>query len=272
MVAVARGALGTKKIGHAGTLDPFATGLLVLATSRATRLLEYLIGLDKEYDATAILGIATDSLDPDGALVREDANWRTLAAGQIVEVAGDLVGQLEQTPPKYSAVKIRGVPAHRRARRGEDFQLPVRTVAVNSFAITEIDLPTVRVRVACSSGTYIRSLAEEFGARLGTACHLTALRRVRVGSFAVSRASSVESLRAGTIPADAWVRPISALAHLPRMELTPDQAAIVSNGQRVPTSAADGDSVACALPGGEIVAVGEIRHGMLRPKKVFPRA
>ena len=177
VVAVARRSLGVRKAGHAGTLDPFATGLLVLGIGRATRLLEYLVGLDKEYEAVARLGTATDSQDPEGVVVAEDDRWRELGADRIGMVAAGMVGSLRQSPPVYSAVKVGGVPAHRRVRRGERVELPSREVIVYAFEVLGVDLPEVRFRVECSSGTYVRSLGVELGERLGTACHLTALRR-----------------------------------------------------------------------------------------------
>ena len=272
VVAFARGALETTKIGHAGTLDPFATGLLVLGIGRATRLLEYLVGLPKEYDATALLGVATDSLDPEGTRVLEDENWKDIDPERLCEAAAGMTGPLPQTPPRYSAVKVKGVPAHRRVRRGEKFELAVRTVTVHSLEVLEVDLPEVRFRVNCSSGTYVRSLAAELGERLGTAAHLTALRRNRVGEFQVGRAATVGSLRAGSVPDHAWVEAATALSHLERVQVAPDEAATLSMGRRIATGAPDASPVAFVLPGEELVAVGAVRNGVLEPRKVFLRA
>lgn len=272
VVAAARGALGTAKIGHAGTLDPFATGLLVLGIGQATRILEYLMGLEKEYDATALLGVATDSLDPEGKRVREDEEWKGLAFERIREVAAGMTGPLLQVPPAYSAVKVRGVSAHRRVRRGEKVTLAARTVTVHALEIHEAKLPEVRFRVRCSSGTYVRSLAGELGERLGTASHLTALRRVRIGGFHVEHASSVASLREHSVPKHAWVRAASALSHLQRVQVDPNEAAMLSTGKRIQTGARDAAPVAFVLPPERLVAVGEVRSGVLKPRKVFLRA
>jgi len=269
VVAVARGALGTRRIGHAGTLDPFATGLLVLGTGRATRVLEYLVGLDKEYEATARLGVATDSLDPDGTRISADDRWRSLDPDGVRTVCAGLVGPILQTPPRYSAVKVGGVPAHRRARRGEDVRLPARTVTVRSLRVVEVDLPTVRFRLRCSSGTYVRSLAGELGERLGTACHLTALRRDRVGKFDVDRAATITALREGKLPGSAWVSPASALSHLERVEIDADEAKMLGAGRQVRAGVRDAGTAAFVLPGDELVAVGEVRGGLLKPRKVF---
>lgn len=271
VVALARSVLGTRKIGHAGTLDPFATGLLVLGTGRATRVLEYLVGLDKEYDATARLGVATDSFDPDGIRISEDDRWRSVASEDVHTVAAGLVGPLQQTPPRFSAVKVGGIPAHRRARRGEDVQLPERAVTVHSLEVVEMDLPTVRFRVRCSSGTYVRSLAGELGERLGTACHLTELRRHRVGELDVCRAATIPALREGRLPDRAWMSPASALSHLQRVQVDADEAAMLAAGRPVQARARDAVTAAFVLGGDgeELVAVGEVQSGLLKPRKVF---
>ena len=272
VVAVVRRALQVRKVGHAGTLDPFATGLLVLGIGRATRLLEYLAGLDKEYEATARLGVATDSQDTEGVVVAEDDCWRELTADRIRMVAGEMVGQLVQSPPVYSAVKVGGVPAHRRVRRGETVELPRREVTVHALEVLAVDLPEVRFRVACSSGTYVRSLGVELGQRLGTACHLTALRRTRVGTLHVGNAVGLGGVRGGGIPDRARVDPVSALAHLPRVVVQPGEAAMLATGKRVPNGAPDCGTAVFALPGDRLVAVGAVRDGMLEPRKVFYRA
>ena len=175
VVAVVRRSLRVRKAGHAGTLDPFATGLLVLGIGRATRLLEYLAGLDKEYLATARLGVATDSQDPEGSVTAEDDCWRSLDTDRIRTAAAAMAGRLVQSPPVYSAVKVGGVPAHRRVRRGEAVELPAREVTVHALEVLAVDLPEVRFRAACSSGTYVRSLAVELGAsRYGLPPHRVA--------------------------------------------------------------------------------------------------
>ena len=269
VVAVTRRALGVRKAGHSGTLDPFATGLLVLGIGRATRLLEYLAGLDKEYEGTARLGIATDSLDPEGERVAEDGRWEVLTADRIRSVAAGMVGTLRQTPPVYSAVKVDGVPAHRRVRRGERVELGSREVTVREFEVKKAALPEVRFRVACSSGTYVRSLAAELGERLGTASHLTGLRRTRVGRFHVRDAAALEAVQGGDIPEGAWVGAVPALAHLPCVTVEPREAAMLATGKRVPNGAPDCGAAVFALPGGRLVAVGAVRGGVLEPRKVF---
>lgn len=272
VVAVVRRSLRERKAGHAGTLDPFATGLLVLGIGRATRLLEYLAGLDKEYLATARLGVATDSQDPEGSVTAEDDCWRSLDADRIRTAAAAMVGRLVQSPPMYSAVKVGGVPAHRRVRRGEAVELPSREVTVHALELLAVDLPEVRFRAACSSGTYVRSLAVELGERLGTACHLTALRRTRVGGFDVRDAAPLEAVRGGEVPARARVDAVPALGHLPRVVVEPGEAAMLATGKRVPKGAPDCGVAVFALPGDRLVAVGAVRDGVLEPRKVFHHA
>ena len=272
VVAVVRRALKVKKAGHAGTLDPFATGLLMLGIGRATRLLEYLAGLDKEYEGTARFGVATDSLDPEGERVAEDDRWKTLTEDRILAVAAGMVGPLLQTPPVYSAVKVDGVPAHRRVRRGERVELPPRKVTVHGMDVLEVALPEVRFRVVCSTGTYVRSLSAELGERLGTACHLTALRRTRVGSFQVRDAAPLGAVQRGEVRGRARVGAVPALAHLPCVVVAPPEAAMLATGKRVPSDAPDCGAAVFALPGERLVAVGAVRDGMLEPRKVFQRA
>lgn len=272
VVAVVRRALEVRKVGHAGTLDPFATGLLVLGIGRATRLLEYLTGLDKEYEATARFGVATDSQDPEGAVIAEDDRWEDLTGDRIRVVAGGMAGSLLLSPPVYSAVKVDGVPAHRRVRRGESVKLAPREATVHALEVLGVDLPGVRFRVACSSGTYVRSLGVELGERLGTCCHLTALRRTRVGTFDVRDAVGLEAVRGGGIPARARVDAVSALAHLPRVVVEPGEAAMLATGKKVPNGAPECGAAVFALPGDRLVAVGAVRDGVLEPRKVFHRA
>ncbi len=270
LVAVARGSLKERKIGHAGTLDPFATGLMVLGVGRATRLLEYMVGLDKEYEAALRLGIGTDTHDPEGQRTAMDDSWRALGPGRIRAEAAEMTGTLDQRPPRYSAVKIRGVPAYRRVRRGETVKIAPRPVTIRALEVTEIALPTLRIRVSCSSGTYIRSLAAELGRRLGTSAHLTALRRLRVGALRIERAAPLTALRSGALPASSWIEPAAALAHLGRLAIGPREEADVALGRRIRANIPDADPVMALGAGDRILAVGAVKGGVFRPGKVFP--
>jgi len=280
VVAAAKRILGAAKAGHAGALDPLATGLLILALGRWTRLLEHLFGLDKEYEATARLGQATDTLDADGRVVAEDDAWTRLGAADVEVAAQSLVGTLRLAPPAYSAVKVRGTAAHRRVRRGEHVRLAPRACQVHAVHVLGATMPEVRFRVSCSSGAYVRSLAAELGARLGTGCHLSALRRMRAGRFHVVAAASLASLRDGSPPPSSVVAPEDALAHLPQVRIGPAQAAALAHGRPVPHAEAASAAgpglgaagvVAVLSDAGELLAVCAARDGALRPKKVFRR-
>ncbi len=272
VVAAVRRAMGTKRVGHAGTLDPFATGLLVLGTGRVTRLLEYLVGLDKVYHAVIRMGVETDTLDPDGTVTTTDERWRTISDRTIAAAATSLVGVQMQTPPVYSAIKVKGVPAHRRVRRGERVRLPARQVTVHALDILALSPPRVRIRVRCSSGTYVRSLARDIGAHLGTACHLAELRRTRVGHLTVAQAASLESVIGGSAGLSAWVDPRSALAHLPAVRLTAAQIDRFLVGQSVPVDAPDCSRVGFLGLEGTLVGVGSVAEGVARPRKVLAGA
>ena len=242
VVARARRALGTRKIGHAGTLDPMATGLLVLGVEGATRLLTFVVGLDKTYEATIRLGVSTATDDADGEIVRAtDAS--SLDAAAIAAGVAALTGRISQVPSTYSAIKVDGRRAYDLARAGEDVQLKAREVTVSRFDIVAerrhgpsaadagsaggvVDLDVV---VDCSSGTYIRSLARDLGAALGVGGHLTALRRTRVGPFHVAEAAGVDALAEASLlaPADA------ATAVLGRFDVTADEARDLRHGKRL---------------------------------------
>lgn len=195
VVARARRALNTRKIGHAGTLDPMATGLLILGVGPATRLLTFIVGLDKTYEATIRLGVSTDSNDADG-VETERADAAALASvtdARIREGVGALTGEISQVPSTVSAIKVAGRRAYDLARAGEDVTLAARAVTVSRFDVLAvrpgdgvIDLDVV---VDCSSGTYIRALARDLGHALGVGGHLTALRRTRIGAFSVADAA-----------------------------------------------------------------------------------
>ena len=240
VVARARKALGTRKIGHAGTLDPLATGLLVLGVEGATRLLTYLVGLDKTYEATIRLGVSTDSDDADGLeTVRADA--AALAAVTPDAIAAAIVpltGSISQIPSTVSAIKVGGRRAYDLAREGVQVELKPRDVTVSRFAVLRttqgdgcIDLDVV---VDCSSGTYIRALARDLGAALGVGGHLTALRRTHVGPFDVARAASVDDMADGPSLTPAEV----ASRVLGRVDVTAEEARDLRHGKRLGGAAA----------------------------------
>lgn len=274
VVAVARKALGTRKIGHTGTLDPFASGLLVLCVGRATRLAEYLTGLDKSYVAEARLGVATDSLDRDGEVVEERDGWQDLSREAVEEALSSFVGEIRQVPPQFSAKKVGGEAMHRKARRGESVALDPVPVTVHALDLLAMELPSITFAVRCSTGTYVRALARDVGERLGVGAHLTELRRTRVGDFSVDDALSMDDLAEVGRVASARVAPADALDHFTRVELSVDEAQRVRHGQRVRIrghrgEVADAGSV-IAVQDDQLVAVCRLQHGVLKPSKVFP--
>ncbi len=268
-VACARRALGERRIGHTGTLDPFASGLLLLCVGEATRLAEYLTGMDKTYEATARLGVATDSGDPDGAVVATSEEWGQLSRDALDAALCRFRGAIEQLPPSLSAKKVGGVPAHRRVRRGEEVVLRPQTVRVHELTVTGFHPPHVELRVRCSSGTYVRSLARDLGEALGIGAHLTALRRTAVGSFAVEDAVAVGKLSDRSRVDAAFLSPLDALAHLPRCTVGSDSAADLVHGRAVEAAEAPDAPVAAAVCLDRLVAVGAIAEGRFLPRKVL---
>jgi tRNA pseudouridine55 synthase len=247
-VARVRRALGVRKVGHAGTLDPMATGLLLMGVGRATRLLRFLGDLPKEYEGTGVLGIETDTLDADGQVTRDDA----AAAANVTEPAlraamANLVGEIEQTPPAYSAVKVEGERLYKAARRGETPEVPTRQVRVDAFDLRSFAPPEFSFVVRCSGGTYIRSMVRDVGATLGCGAHLTRLRRTAIGHFRVEDARSPED--PGT-PRD----PVSAVEHLPSVDLSDEEAVAASHGRILGPAGVDG-SYRVHAPDGTLVGV-----------------
>lgn len=273
VVARARRALGERRVGHTGTLDPFATGLLLLCVGEATRLAEYLTGLDKVYEATLRLGVATDSGDLDGAVVATSEAWPGVGAGAVEGALRALRGEVWQTPPALSAKKVGGVPAHRRVRRGEDVALEPRRIEVHELEMTLFDPPVVGLRVRCSSGTYVRALARDLGEALGVGAHLTALRRTAVGPYGVDGAVPVEEFEAGReAAARALLPPLAAVRHLPSLEVDAEGAADLARGRAVEVGAVRDVPAAAAVRDGELLAVGEVRGGRFHPRKVLVHA
>lgn len=203
VVAIARRALGTKKVGHAGTLDPMATGVLVLGFGNGTRLLQYITEGEKEYVATIVLGSSTVTDDSEGAPLSEAPadKVRAITDEQVQRVLEKMVGHILQRPSSVSAVKVAGERAHARVRAGESFELPAREVHISSLVVKEIRRLErsleVDIEVTCGAGTFIRAIARDCGEILEVGGHLNALRRTRVASFDVHDAISVESLKSG---------------------------------------------------------------------------
>jgi tRNA pseudouridine55 synthase len=242
-----RKAMGTRKVGHAGTLDPMATGLLLVGVGRATRLLRFLSGLEKSYEGTFRLGVETDTLDADGQVVARADDLSGVTRDAVERAMRALEGDTMQTPPAYSAVKVAGVVSHRAARRGETVEAAPRPITVMSFEATSFAAPDVGFRVTCSSGTYVRVLAADVGSAMGVGAHLVRLVRVRVGPFALAEAASLDAL-GEPLPIEA------AVAHLPVVRLDEEEARAAANGRPLGPAGVDGPH-AILGPDGRLVAV-----------------
>jgi tRNA pseudouridine55 synthase len=268
VVARCRRLAGTRRVGHAGTLDPMATGLLIVGVDRATRLLGHLALHDKDYLASIRLGITTVTDDADGAAVDvADASGITDAA--IVSAMSSLTGELMQVPSSVSAIKVDGVRAYARARSGESVELAARSVRVPRFELLRRTGDTLDVAVTCSTGTYVRALARDLGVALGVGAHLTALRRTRIGGFRVDDARTLESLAEEfeVIGLDAALR-----AAFATRVLTDDEVFRVARGQRIDAADMPAGPVAALAPDGTAVALLEHRDGRVRSLVVFAPA
>jgi tRNA pseudouridine55 synthase len=303
VVARIRRLAGTRRVGHAGTLDPMATGVLVVGVEKATRLLGHLTLTDKEYQATIRLGQATDTGDAEGTVTTgRPAGHLSLA--QVQAAAAALTGEIQQVPPAFSAIKVAGRRAYQLTREGAPPVLKPRPVTVWSFTVQAVqpalagssgaglpgaglpgtslagaglpgtglpapapgDLLDVAVEVRCSSGTYIRALARDMGEALGVGGHLTRLRRTRVGPYDLSAAHTLDEL------ADQLsVLPLAqaAAAAFPARELTADEARSLSHGGRLPSAGGETGPVAAFGPDGTLIALVQEKDGVARPLAVF---
>ncbi len=271
LVARVRKVTGIRRVGHAGTLDPFASGLMLLLLGSATRLSEYLIGMDKTYEATVRLGVETTSGDIEGDIVEEHARWDELTPDQIASALAGLTGRVLQQPPVYSAKKVNGEPAHRRTRRGENVVLQPTEVMVHELTVREQRLPFLHLFVRCSSGTYVRMLAQDLGRALGVGGHLSALRRLTVGSFSVAQAAPVEVIRTPDAVRERLLPGSEALSAYPAVELSHQEADRIRHGQALQVRWEPLPEAAPIrlLLGGDLLAVGVREEGWLKPRKVF---
>ncbi len=270
-VRVARRVLGVRRIGHAGTLDPFASGLLLLCVGRATRLVQYFHLLPKWYLATAVLGVETDTEDGTGAVTATSDGWRDVREEDLSRVAGTLLGEQEQVPPAYSARKVAGRRAYEAARAGEEVVLAPKTVTVHAMVLTGWRPPEVDFSAHVSTGTYVRSLARDMGRALSCGAHLKSLRRTSIGPFSVESAVTLDDLDAGRIGAAATRTATEAVEWLPTQRLQPDEIVEIEHGRRIswPEDAPDPDRPVALVAGERLVAIARVRDGELRPERVF---
>ncbi len=199
VVARLRGKLRMKRVGHAGTLDPMATGLLIILVGKATRVSQYLMSLDKEYEGTIELGKVTDTQDAEGEVL-ETIPVPAFSEADILAAVQSFLGDQYQTPPMYSAVKIDGVPLYKSARKGEEVEREPRFIRVMSWEITRFALPRLDFRLRCTKGTYVRTLAHDLGRKLGCGAHLAARRRTASDKFHISQALTLDQINALSLP------------------------------------------------------------------------
>lgn len=263
-------ALGVRRAGHAGTLDPMATGVLLVAVGRATRLVEYLVGHDKTYTARVRLGELRDTLDRDGEVVATRV-VPPLRREDVEAVLERFLGTSEQIPPAFAAIKQGGEPLHRKARRGERVEAPARRITIHRLTLLGFEPPDLELEVECSKGTYVRALARDVGEALGTAATLWALRRTRSGPFSVEGAVTLEALEAAGPGASArLVGPAEMLRELPQQTVGKDGAALLREGRPVEARGEVDGPVAVLDEAGAVVAVAVQQGNHLRPRKVFP--
>lgn len=274
VVGKLRRVFGLKRVGHAGTLDPAATGVLLVGVGRVTRLMRFLSDTGKVYRGEVGFGVATDTLDAAGQ-IREQAPMPGLARADVEVAVKAFVGEIQQVPPMVSAIKVGGKRLHELARRGEVVERAPRTVRINRIEVEDFapgEFPRATLTVECGSGTYIRSLADDLGRALGGCAHLAALRRLAVGPFGLADARSIEAVEAD--PAAALLPPVEAVRHLDRIEVDGPTAEGVRHGAVFPApllSAGEGP-LAVIGPAGELLAVYARGRAAARPLVVMSGA
>lgn len=274
VVQIIRRGTNIRRAGHTGTLDPRASGVLVVLIGPAVRLSEYVSASDKRYQATIRLGSSTDTYDADGEVTSPTVPVDSITEEHFNEVLMRFIGTIEQVPPPYSAVKVKGRKAYEMARQGEEVDLEPRTIEVYSLEVLEWAPPEVVIDVYCSSGTYVRSLAHDLGQELGCGAHLIGLRRTKSGRFTLRDAVPLRRLQEAFTAGD-WYRHLipaaEALADWPMVELDGDQVELVRHGHRVQASPGSKGWARGVSQQGDLVALMEIDPETTewQPKKVF---
>jgi tRNA pseudouridine55 synthase len=270
-----------KRVGHAGTLDPFATGLLLICLGPATRLTQFLVGLDKEYIAVVRLGFATDTQDLTGKQITPLCTSKRLTEEQVLRTLNSFVGPQLQTPPMYSAKKVGGERLYRAARAGREVER--QPVSVTIYSIHAIESGGLRlqqnedgtadmsIRVRCSSGTYVRTIAHDLGERLGVGGHLTELRRTAVGRFSIERAISLDLLDSAESVKRVLIPPTELVGHLPKIELDEEQLGLIRNGTALSIRAASNGSIRLCDGEGTLIGIGEVDsvRELIKPRIVL---
>jgi tRNA pseudouridine55 synthase len=262
VVAVVRRATGTSRVGHAGTLDPFATGLLVVLLGRGTRLIPYIDGDPKVYEAVIRFGVETDTDDVTGEPIREAA---LPAAAAIDDTIDRLTGEIDQMPPAYSAKKVDGVRAYSAARQGSPLTLDTSRVVVHSWEVLVRTMDELTVRITCNGGTYVRALARDLGRMAGSAAHLTSLRRTRSGRFSVTDASTLEDIREGKLSLRSYR---DAISDMPAQALDDAELGRVLHGNPI-AARTTGARIALVDDEETLIAVAERAGDALKPTLVL---
>lgn len=260
-----RRAYALRRVGHAGTLDPFASGLLLVLLGRATRLAQYLVGLPKTYEGRIRLGVVTDTDDRTGTVVRTSEEWRSLGDARLADAMAAFLGVQLQRPPAYSAKKTSGQRAHRLARKGAAVELAPASVEVRRFDLRSREGASATFVAEVGSGTYLRALARDLGERLGCGAHLEELRRTRVGAFAVEAAVPWDGV---TGDAGAVRSPLEAVGHLPQRTLLPAERDLVRHGRALDVAGRT-DSPVALVADGMLVAVAHREGEWLKPRVVL---
>ncbi len=276
VVAKLRGVAGTKRVGHAGTLDPMATGLLVIGIDAGTKLLTFIVGQDKTYEATIRLGAATITDDAEGD-VTEYGSLANCSDARILEEIAKLTGNIEQVPSSVSAIKVDGKRAYALVRGGDEVKLKSRPVSVSEFAvlgearkvsIDGHDYLDLDVRITCSSGTYIRALARDLGQALGSFGHLTALRRTRIGGYSVGDAQTLDGLTRESLVVTSMR---AAVEGFETRDLTEQDEIDLRHGKRIARGAASNTEVVAGVHGDRVVAMLEPKGEQLKSLVVFAK-
>jgi len=274
VVGIVRQGTGIRKVGHAGTLDPRASGVLVLCLGAATRLSEFLSTDSKRYEAVIRFGSSTETFDSEGDMVRITGAAPLLE--DIRDVLGEFKGAIEQVPPPYSAIKIQGKKAYELARQGEEVDLEPRTVTIYDLVLVEYRPPDLVVEIECSAGTYIRSIANDLGERLTTGAHLASLRRTKAGVFTLEESVPLPALEVA-LAAGNWEmyrRPAAdALPDLPKLKVRGSELDDILNGRRIPSSKPAAGMARAIGPDGDLIALLEAtpEGDLWHPRKVFSR-
>jgi tRNA pseudouridine55 synthase len=253
------------KVGHTGTLDPLATGVLILSIGKATRLSEYLLKKDKCYRVKGVFGLYSPTYDVDGEVERREC--REISREELLKTLKKFKGEITQKPPPYSAVRVKGKRAYQLAREGKEVELPERRVRVDRLELLSFNYPEFELSVCCSSGTYIRSLIYDIGKELGCPAVVKELRRTKVGKVGEERAVSLEELKERGV--DEFLIQPQELLNFPIVKLTEEEVEAFKRGRKLRKGGLEEGLYSVLTPEGEFAGIGEVRKGELLPRRVL---